>query len=122
VGLLSESEYHASLMGQMTRVPQEEPPSFDFWPYFESIPTGDFEGFDCSAGRVEYVYRESAGRFEHVLVDSNDKNVFMVLVLDRVASKVQGHRLLNLRREYGLDAPGAPPNKRLEPTRRMIKE
>ena len=81
---------------------QGEEPPFDFWPYFDSIPAADFEGHDCSAGAVTYVYRHPSGRFEHVLVDSEDRNVFMVLVLDRDAQTVVGHRLLDLPRLYGL--------------------
>ena len=103
MGRISEPEYRATFGVRMLRAGRDEPPPFDFWPYFDAIPVGDFQGFDCTARRVEWVYRDSAGRFEHVLVDSNDRNVFMVLVLDRQASAVVGHRLLNLRDEYGLD-------------------
>ena len=85
----------------MVRVKDEAPP-FDFWPYFDAIPNGDFEGFDCSPGEVTYVYRTSDERFEHILVNSTDRNVFMALVLDRAANAVLGHRLLNLPVLYGL--------------------
>ena len=46
----------------------------------------------------------SPGAFEHVLVNSEDRNTFMVLVLDREARVVHGHRLLDLDCEYGPDA------------------
>jgi hypothetical protein len=42
--------------------------------------------------------------YEHVLVNTEDQNVFMVLVLDLDAGVVYGHRILDLRREYGLGA------------------
>jgi len=48
-------------------------------------------------------------RFDHVLVNSEDRNVFMVVVLDREAGKVHGHRLLDLNREYGLSPDQVPP-------------
>jgi hypothetical protein len=51
---------------------------------------------------MTYVLQHPTGRFQHVLVDSEDKNVFMVLVLDIAGSSVLGHRLLDLNREYGL--------------------
>jgi hypothetical protein len=90
----------------MTKAGDSEGSPFDFWDYFDAIPPADFEGHDCSAGEVESVYREPSGRYEHVLVKSEDRNVFMVLVLDLRDEKVYGHRLLNLRREYGLDTEG----------------
>lgn len=100
---LSESEFKATFGHPMVPAAKDDSPPFDFWPYFEALEAGDFEGHDCTEGRVENVYRESSGRFEHVLVSSTDKNVFMVLVLDRVAGIVHGHRMLNLSKEYGLE-------------------
>jgi hypothetical protein len=75
---------------------------FSFWDYFDAIPQSDFDGHDCSEGRVTYVWEHPNGNFQHVLVDSEDKNVFMVLVLDLATQAVLGHRLLDLNREYGL--------------------
>jgi hypothetical protein len=86
----------------MKRLASDAAPSFEFWDYFESIPELDFEGHDCSAGLVTYVWEHPSGRFQHVLVNSEDKNVFMVLILDIPGRKVSGHRLLDLNREYGL--------------------
>jgi hypothetical protein len=100
--LLDESEFRATFNAPMARTEADEPPPFDFCAYFESIPRADFCGHDCSAGRVECVYRDALGRFEHVLVNSEDRNVFMVLVLDRQGRKVVGHYLLDLPSLYGL--------------------
>src|SRR4051812_16765969 len=98
---LSEPQFLATARAAMARAMGEAPP-FDFWPYFDAIPDDDFEGFDCSAGEVTYVYRSPDERFEHVLVNSTDRDVFMVVVLDRTARTVVGHRLLDLPVLYGL--------------------
>ena len=100
--LLTPEQFRATFGEPPQRAGADDPPPFDFWPYFEAIPASDFEGHDCSAGRVEYAWLMPPGRFEHVLVDSEDRNVFMVLVLDRDAGAVYGHRLCDLNREYGL--------------------
>jgi hypothetical protein len=42
--------------------------------------------------------------YEHVLINLEYGNIFMVLVLDREAGVVLCHRLLDLNREYGLGA------------------
>jgi hypothetical protein len=102
--LLTAKQFEATYGEPPQRVGAEEAPPFNFWLCFQSIPAADFEGHDCSAGRVEYAYRMPPGRFEHALVCSEDRNVYMVLVLDREAGVVYGHRLLDLNREYGLDA------------------
>ena len=100
--LLSEREFQRTFAEPMTRVAQNEEPSFDFWVYFDQIPDADFSGHDCSSGTVTYVYRHPSGRFEHVLVDSETRDVFMVLVLDCDRRVVLGHRLLDLPTLYGL--------------------
>ncbi len=68
----------------------------------ESIPINDFDGHDCSAGSVNHAWNDSSGHYQHVLVDSADKNVFMVIVIDREHRTVFGHRMLNLNIEYGI--------------------
>lgn len=99
---LSESEFHATFGEPMRRMATDAAPPFEFWDYFESIPESDFDGHDCSSGAVTYVWEHPTGRFQHVLVNSEDKNIFMVLVLDIPNHTVLGHRLLDLKREYGL--------------------
>ena len=99
---LSEAEFLATTTERMDRVGGEASRPFDFWPYFDAIPAEDFDGFDCSAGEVSSVYRSSNGRYEHVLVNSDDKDVFMVLVLDLNSQRVVGHYLLNLPVVYSL--------------------
>lgn len=99
---ISDDEWPGYFAEPMQRLSHEAEPPFDFWPYVEGIPVEDFEGFDCSAGQVHYAYRHPLGRFEHILINSNDRNVFMVIVLDRDASSVVGHHLLRLDELYGL--------------------
>lgn len=99
---LTEAEFKVTSGEPMRRVAPDEGPAFDFWPYFEAIPEEDFQGFDCSAGRVSWVWEHPEGLYQHVLVDSEDRDVFMVLVLDLRGQSIVGHRLLDLPREYGL--------------------
>ena len=104
MSLLSQDEFAKTFGETRERLLADESPPFDFWQYFDEIPLDDFEGHDCSAREVEYVYRMGpAHRYVHVLVNTEDRNVFMVIVLDIVAGDILGHRLLNLNREYGLD-------------------
>lgn len=99
---LSEAEFLATMAELMKRMPSTAQPPLVFWDYFDAIPTEDFEGHDCSEGSLDNVWQDPSESFQHVLVNSKDKNVFMVIVLDVANSRVLGHRLLNLNREYGL--------------------
>lgn len=66
---LSDEEFKA------TQAPEPEPvdlgmaPPFDFWEYFETIPSEHFGGHDFSAGRVPYAWNMRGTAFQHVLVE-----------------------------------------------------
>lgn len=101
--LLDKGAYARVWTEKMIRVGEGEEPPFDFWPYVESIPITDYAGFDCSAGNVSWAWRTTDDMFEHVLISAKeDKDVFMVVILDRAKKEIVGHHLLDLKREYGL--------------------
>lgn len=102
VKLLTEAEFRETFSAPMGRVSLDAPPPCDFWEYFDAIPRDDFEGYNCSEGIVSHAWNDSTGQYQHVLVNSEDKNVFMVLVLDLHRRFVLGHHLLDLNREYGI--------------------
>ncbi len=99
---LNEDEYKATMSQNPIRVGLDEEPPFDFWPYFEEIPTEDFGDHDFSEGVVPYAWKMSGSSYEHVLVECPTPNVFMVLVLDVADRSVTGHHLLDLNLRYGL--------------------
>lgn len=80
----------------MTKLGEDARPPCDFRAYFKQIPPEHFEGFDCSAGIVSLVYANADNSFQHVMISSENENVFMVIVLDILNTKVFGHFLLNL--------------------------
>jgi len=100
--LLDEHAYRETFGEKMLRVRSDGDAPFPFWAYVDQIPTEDFQGYDCSEGSVQWVWRSNDGRFEHILIDSKeDKDVFMVVVLDLAKKEVVGHRLMDFKREYG---------------------
>ena len=67
-----------------------------------SVPSTDLEGHAIYDRFVECVYRSDDDRFDHVLVMTRTKNVFLAVVVDLVLESVHGDRPLDLNREYGL--------------------
>lgn len=98
---LSDDEFRATMGQAPEPVGRDQRPPFDFWTYFCDIPRKDWLGHDFSAGNVSYSYVMPGGRWQHVLVESQDKNVNMVLVLDLPAGRVYGHHVLDVNRLYG---------------------
>jgi hypothetical protein len=84
----------------MRQIKGDAAPPFDFWTYVEKIPIEDYHGHDGSEGAVSWVWQDPLDRFQHVLINTEDSTVFMVIVLDLGGNTVLGHRLLNLKEEY----------------------
>ena len=99
---LTQAQYQATYTGSMRQLPPDAEPPFDFIDYLDTIPGEDFAGHACQ-GDVTWVYEDAQGRFQHVLFNSEDRNVFMAVVLDALERTVAGHRLLDLNALYGLD-------------------
>ena len=72
----------------------------DIWPYVDAIPLIDLDSFTLRD--VAYVYLNPTGLYQHILIATEDKNVFLVMVLDVLSKKIYGHHLLNLIELYGL--------------------
>jgi hypothetical protein len=102
MAVLSEEQYLAFADSPMRQLPCDAEPPFDFGDYFDAIPGEDFGGHVCH-GDVTYVYEDAQECFQHVLFNSEDRNVFMVVILDLAKHKVAGHRLLDINELYGLD-------------------
>ena len=79
---LTEAEFKSTMRPMARRIGLDERPPFDFWTYFDAIPNGDWAGHDFSAGTVSFAYEMTGTDWEHVLVESTDRNVNTVLVLD----------------------------------------
>lgn len=99
---LTEPEFRATFANPMQRVALDAEPPVPFWDYFDAIPEDDFAGHDCSAGSVNYAWTDATGSFQHVLINTEDKNIFMTIVLDLRNTSILGHSILDLNHEYGL--------------------
>ena len=98
---LSVEQFRETQNGRMRQLPPEAEPPFDFHGYVDTIPESDLEGYGID-GSVTHVYEDGQGRYQHVLYNTADANVFMVVVLDVARGQVHGHHLLHLNRLYGL--------------------
>lgn len=102
---MGADEFSMTFGARMVRINPLARLPCDIWPYFDQISDGDFEGYDCSERAVDYIWEDDTGTFQHILLRSRDPDVFLVVVVDLRHASVAGHRLLNLKKEYGLENP-----------------
>lgn len=99
---LSEDEFKATMTPKMHNVTENPTAVLDIWPYVQSVPATDLEGHSIYDTFVEVVFRSDDDNFEHVLVMTKSKNVYLAVIVDLAHDTIYGHRLLNLNREYGV--------------------
>jgi hypothetical protein len=99
---LNEDEFKATMTPKMHNVTQSTTDVLDIWPYVHAVPLADLEGHSIYDRFIELVYRTDDDRFDHVLVMTRTKNVYLVVIVDLAHDTIHGHRLLDLNREYGL--------------------
>ena len=95
---LTEGEFQATFTHRMDPIEPSSTPPFDYWPYFEVIPPADLRGLDFSERRVVAIWQSSGGRYQHVMVRSDQRDVSLVLVLIVPEKRVYGHRVLDLKK------------------------
>lgn len=105
--LLSDAAFHSTMIHPLTALADEEDAgNVDIWTYIDAIPEVDFDGFTIGENDVMAVRRTGDRRYDHVLIPTQTKNVFLVIVVDLSADDVFGHHVLNLNEKYGLETPG----------------
>ncbi len=97
---LNEEAFNQTFQSPMQNVTHTAEQLIDIWPYVDAIPTADFDKFTLRD--VAYVYLNPTGFYQHVLIATENKNVFLVVVLEVMNKRIYGHHLLNLMELYGL--------------------
>ena len=87
----------------MTEVTQTAEPVVDIWNYVEELVKQKLvDNYVYENNLVETVYRNDTSTFEHILLPTDDQNIFITLVVDLVSETIFGHTKLDLNQKYGL--------------------
>ena len=75
----------------------------DIWDYVGQL-TEDREVLDYVNNEqlVERVIRNDKATFDHVILPTDDKNIFVVIIVDLTLKTIKGHFRLDLNEQYGL--------------------
>ena len=89
---------------QMLDVTMTAEPIVDIWPYVQQLTkTKEVLEYVYDKQLVETVYRNNNGTFDHVLLPTDNSNIFVIIIVDLAEVKIKGHFRLDLNKEYGLD-------------------
>jgi hypothetical protein len=100
---LTEEQYKETLISQMINVTATARPAVDIWPYVERLVTeAVVQAYVVENNLVEVVYRDEANRYDHILLPTENKNMFICIIVDLQQKTITGHYRLDLEKEYGL--------------------
>jgi hypothetical protein len=102
---LNNEQFHATFAHKMQEVNPDDEVLSEVIAAAADIASDQLQGFALGPISVEYVYRGDSCLFEHYLIPTTTKNVYLVLVRDRVESIRFGYHVLNLNAKYGLPTP-----------------
>jgi hypothetical protein len=100
---LTEQEYKSTMTGKMTDVTESAQPIVNIWPYVEILRNDKIVlDYVFTNEFIESVYTNGDGSFHHVLLPTDNKNIFIVLIIDVIGQTIKGHFKLDLNQQYGL--------------------
>ncbi len=101
--LLSEELFDATFGSPMRDVLNEATNVIDIWPYVSAVAQTDLGSHSIHEQFVEHVYRTPTDTYDHVMIMTDTKNVYLVIVVDLVNDCIYGHHVLDLNEKYGLE-------------------
>ena len=101
--LLTDIEYKSTMTAKMFDVTLTADPIVDIWDYVKKLTVDNIvDNYTFDKRLVEKVYKNQTNTFEHVLLPTVDKNVFVVIIVDLINKNIKGYYRLDLNAEYGL--------------------
>jgi hypothetical protein len=98
VKLLTEEEYLATMSDEMVDATESAEAAVDVWPYVQVLVAEGVVQEDVYEEKlVEIVYRDEEEYYDHVLLPTEDENIFIAIVVDLEEAEIYGHYILNLK-------------------------
>ena len=100
INQLTKQEFQSTMAEIMTDVTESAEPVIDIWPYvFELKKEKVVLDYVYNNQLVEKVYRNGLNTFDHVLLPTDDQNMFIVIVVDLGQTSIKWHYYLDLSKE-----------------------
>jgi hypothetical protein len=101
---LTEKEFKSTFSEKMNDVTTVVDAVVDIWEYIELLEKAKYylNDYILENGIVEKVYRNSLNTYEQILVQTEKKNIYLIIVVNIKEQNIFGHYLLDLNKEYGI--------------------
>ena len=100
---LTEEEFRSTFGNAMLDITEKIDSTVDIWEYVGELYVSEVVSeYVVAYELVEKVYRNDSFTFDHVLLPTENQNVFLVIIVDLLKENVFGHFWLDMEKEYGL--------------------
>ena len=97
---LSPEEFISTMSENMEDVTETADPNVDITPYVEAlIAEGLVLPNTLEEELIEIVYRNEEETFDHILLPTDNEEVFIAIVVDLVGESIVGHYAMDLNEE-----------------------
>ena len=98
---LTEEKYKSTLKGNMIDTTAEVKSMFNIWPFVNELKRAKILPKKINENQLIYkIYRDSNSHFEHILLNSDKENHFVVIIVNLSKNKIKGYFPLELKNEY----------------------
>ena len=105
IKLLTKNKYNSTIIEKMEEIETAEVSFFNIWPYVSKLKSGKIISKKIKEQElVHKVYRNSTGKYEHILLRTEKENHFVVIVVNRLKKKAIGYFVPDTKDVYGLVA------------------
>ena len=99
---LSPEEFINTMSEEMEDVTETADPTVDISPYAEAlIAEGLILHNTLEEELIEIVYRNEEGTYDHILLPTDDEDIFIAIVVDLIGERILGHYRMDLNEEPG---------------------
>ncbi len=101
---LSEAQYLRTMKSRMNNVTESAEPVINIWDYAGQLLEANLiSEYAFSKRYVEAVYENSENTYQHILLFTEQKNCYIVIVADITHKTIFGHYILDLNEKYDLN-------------------
>lgn len=99
---LSEAQYIYTMSRKVINVTESAEPLVNIWNYAKQLLKNNLiSEYGFSQRYVEAVYENNEHTYQHILLFTNRKNSYIVIIVDIIHKTISGHYILDLNEKYG---------------------
>jgi hypothetical protein len=102
---LTEEEFKSTFSEKMHSIKDDAKIINDEWEYVLLLDKAKYylNEHIITNRIIENVYRNSIKTYDQILIPTQEKNIFLIIIIHLKNKNIFGHYLLNLNKEYGID-------------------